>query len=55
MRRPAVVTPDDGVAWMAHVGGFAFGVLVGLLVRGSRLSRDLLWTRDYRATAPWAP
>ena len=38
--------PDDGVAWMAHVGGFAFGVLVGLLVRGSRLSRDLLWTRD---------
>jgi len=47
--------PDDGVAWMAHVGGFAFGVLVGLLVRGSRLSRDLLWTRDYRATAPWAP
>jgi len=45
--------PDDGVAWMAHVGGFAFGVLVGLLVRASRLGRDLLWTRDYRTTAPW--
>ncbi len=25
--------PNDGVAWMAHVGGFVFGVLVGLVVR----------------------
>jgi rhomboid family protein len=26
--------PNEGVAWMAHVGGFTFGVLVGLLLRG---------------------
>ena len=28
--------PSSGVAWTAHVGGFAFGVLVGLLVRRQR-------------------
>jgi membrane associated rhomboid family serine protease len=26
--------PNEGVAWIAHVGGFTFGVLVGLLLRG---------------------
>jgi rhomboid family protein len=26
--------PNEGVAWMAHVGGFLFGLLVGLLFRG---------------------
>ena len=26
--------PNESVAWMAHVGGFTFGVLVGLLLRG---------------------
>jgi membrane associated rhomboid family serine protease len=26
--------PNEGVAWMAHVGGFTFGVVVGLLLRG---------------------
>ncbi|MGH9135870.1 MAG: rhomboid family intramembrane serine protease [Acidimicrobiales bacterium] len=26
-------SPDAGVAWVAHVGGFAFGVLVGLALR----------------------
>jgi membrane associated rhomboid family serine protease len=25
------VNPNDGVAWMAHVGGFVFGVAAGLL------------------------
>jgi membrane associated rhomboid family serine protease len=25
--------PGSGVAWMAHVGGFVFGLLVGLLLR----------------------
>ena len=28
--------PNSGVAWMAHVGGFVFGVLAGLLWRGLR-------------------
>lgn len=26
-------SPDEGVAWAAHVGGFVFGVLVALVVR----------------------
>ena len=26
-------TPNTGVAWVAHVGGFAFGALVALLLR----------------------
>ena len=28
-------SPDSGVAWVAHVGGFAFGVLVALAIRAS--------------------
>jgi membrane associated rhomboid family serine protease len=27
------VNPNDGVAWIAHVGGFVFGVVITLLVR----------------------
>ena len=44
---------DSDVAWVAHVGGFVFGVVVGLAVRASRLGRDVMWTRDYRAVDPW--
>ena len=25
------VSPASGVAWVAHVGGFTFGILVGLI------------------------
>jgi membrane associated rhomboid family serine protease len=35
----------SGVAWMAHVGGFVFGVLVGLLLR-TRVRRE-------REPLPW--
>ena len=28
--------PNDSVAWAAHVGGFAFGILAGLVVRAVR-------------------
>ncbi|CAN5646174.1 rhomboid family intramembrane serine protease [soil metagenome] len=47
---------NSGVAWMAHVGGFVFGVAVGLLVRASRSARQALWRRRY-ADAPgsWDP
>jgi membrane associated rhomboid family serine protease len=31
--------PNEGVAWMAHVGGFVFGVLVALVVRGAQPAR----------------
>ena len=29
------ITPNEGVAWMAHVGGFVFGVVAGLILRAS--------------------
>ena len=39
--------PNSGVAWMAHVGGFVFGMVVGLLARAAaRPSRP--------EPAPWA-
>jgi membrane associated rhomboid family serine protease len=28
--------PNDGVAWVAHVGGFVFGALAAVLLRGRR-------------------
>jgi membrane associated rhomboid family serine protease len=40
--------PNSGVAWAAHVGGFAFGVLVALIIRANPRMRDAAWTRDYR-------
>ena len=40
--------PDSGVAWVAHVGGFVFGVVMALLVRLSDRGRDLLWTASHR-------
>jgi membrane associated rhomboid family serine protease len=33
------INPNEGVAWAAHVGGFVFGVLIGLLVKGTRAAR----------------
>ena len=33
------VSPTEGVAWMAHVGGFAFGALVGVAIRRRAKSR----------------
>ena len=41
--------PAEGVAWVAHVGGFLFGVLVGLFWRGTS-------TPEPEPTpAPWQP
>ncbi len=37
------VNPNAGVAWMAHVGGFVFGVAIGLLVRASSAARGIAW------------
>ena len=46
-------SPDSGVAWVAHVGGFAFGVAVALLVRFSGGARDLVFRESYQPTGPW--
>lgn len=39
---------DSQVAWMAHVGGFVFGVLAGLLVRQSPAARQRAFTPSYQ-------
>jgi membrane associated rhomboid family serine protease len=41
-------SPNSGVAWAAHVGGFVFGALVGLVVRASPGARRLAWRRSAR-------
>ena len=38
--------PNSCVAWAAHVGGFVFGALVGLLVRSSARVRRSTWRVD---------
>ncbi len=46
--------PNSGVAWTAHVGGFSFGVLVGLFVRASGGAQRAL-LRGGRVEGPWDP
>jgi membrane associated rhomboid family serine protease len=46
---------DSGVAWEAHVGGFVFGVVVGLIVRVSDAARRTIWSDTYRDRSPWGP
>ena len=41
------IDPNDGVAFMAHIGGFVVGVVVGLLVRESRRARHAMWKETY--------
>ncbi|MFP5321480.1 MAG: rhomboid family intramembrane serine protease [Acidimicrobiia bacterium] len=41
-------SPNSGVAWAAHVGGFVFGVVIGLVVRTTRAAQRVAWTSDYR-------
>ncbi len=33
---------DSGVAWMAHVGGFVFGAVIGLIIRGTSFAARAL-------------
>ncbi|MDP1820872.1 MAG: rhomboid family intramembrane serine protease [Acidimicrobiales bacterium] len=49
--------PDSGVAWAAHVGGFVFGVLIGLVVRASRTARRAIWGSTAQQVPPggWDP
>jgi membrane associated rhomboid family serine protease len=49
------INPNEGVAWAAHVGGFVFGVLIGLVVRMSRAARRASWRGQYRDDDPWHP
>jgi membrane associated rhomboid family serine protease len=36
-------SPGSGVAWVAHVGGFVFGALVGLVLRDRLRPKRTLW------------
>lgn len=47
------IDPSGGVASGAHVGGFVFGVIVGLIVRASRPVRQVAWREPY--TGPHDP
>ena len=48
------VNPNSGVAWVAHVGGFVFGALIGLLVRASGGLRRATFKPVYRDDRnPW--
>jgi membrane associated rhomboid family serine protease len=43
-----MINPNSGVAWAAHVGGFVFGVAIGLAVRASGSLRRAAWARAHR-------
>ena len=47
------VGADSGVAWMAHVGGFVFGFVVGLWVRSSHRSQRSVFTPHHHPRGPW--
>ena len=48
-------TSDDAsVAWVSHVGGMVFGVVMGLLVRLTERGRSVLWAPDHRTAEPWS-
>lgn len=42
---------DSGVAWAAHVGGFVFGVAVGILIRQVRSLCRWAWREPWRSRA----
>lgn len=46
-------SPQSGVAWAAHVGGFVFGVVVAYAIRNNNRLRRVTWTRDYQGWGAW--
>ncbi len=48
-----LLNPNTGVAWVAHVGGFAFGVVVGVAVRSSEAVRRLVWRPELVTHGGW--
>jgi membrane associated rhomboid family serine protease len=42
-----LTNPNSGVAWAAHVGGFVFGVVIGVMVRTTRAAQRMTWSRDH--------
>jgi membrane associated rhomboid family serine protease len=48
-------SPNSGVAWAAHVGGFVFGVLVALVVRRSATAQRAAFRSSYGPVDSWDP
>ncbi len=48
-------SPNSGVAWAAHVGGFVFGVLVALVVRRSPTAQRAAFRSRYGPDGQWDP
>ena len=44
---------ESSVAWLAHVGGFVFGVVVGLAIRFLPACRRLCFTGHYKTEIGW--
>ncbi|MBK9178316.1 MAG: rhomboid family intramembrane serine protease [Acidimicrobiales bacterium] len=47
------LNPNTGVAWVAHVGGFVFGVVVGVAARSSEAVRRLVWRSEFVTSRGW--
>ena len=39
---------QSGVAWWAHIGGFAFGVIAGLIARSKMENRSILKDHEHQ-------
>lgn len=48
------ISPNSGIAWIAHVGGFVFGALIALLARANPGFRERLWRHKYFTQNPGA-
>jgi len=46
------ISPSDGIAWLAHVGGFVFGAIVAAIARTSEGFRAQLWEHKYNTENP---
>jgi membrane associated rhomboid family serine protease len=46
------ISPGDGIAWLAHVGGFVFGALIAVIARISPGFRRQLWEHKYLTQHP---
>lgn len=44
---------SSGIAWVAHVAGFVFGVVIALWVRANARARQVVFRPPYRPEGPW--
>jgi len=52
------ISPNDGIAWLAHVGGFLTGAVIASIARTNDGFRERLWEHKYLTQHPegrWDP